>query len=98
VRTRRRGGGPVNELVSAGQEEVVELNVAGLAPEDVPRRPHSDHLTDHVTATMAFVVLEDTDPEATVEVEGELGRDAGEDGGPAVRGGYVRHGGSFGCE
>ena len=55
------------------QEEVVELDVAGLGPEDVPRRPHSDRLTVHVTAMMAFTALENADPEAAVEEESELG-------------------------
>ena len=55
------------------QEEVVELDVAGLGAEDVSCRPHRDGTTVRVAAMAEFMVLEDTDPEAAVEGEGELG-------------------------
>jgi len=55
------------------QEEVVELDVAGLGAEDVSCRPHRDGTTVRVAAMAEFMVLEDTDPEAAVEEEGELG-------------------------
>ena len=55
------------------QEEVVELDVAGLGPEDVPRRPHGASLVIRVGSRTTFVELKNTDPEAAVEVEGELG-------------------------
>ena len=55
------------------QEEVVELDVAGLGPEDVPRSPHSAYLIIRVSSTTAFVKLKNTDPEAAVEEHGELG-------------------------
>jgi len=53
------------------QEEVVELDVAGLGPEDVPHRPHSASFV--IGSTTTFVELKNTDPEAAVEEEGELG-------------------------
>ena len=55
------------------QEEVVELGVAGLGPEDVPRRPHGAALVIRLGSTTTFVELKNTDPEAAVEEEGELG-------------------------
>ena len=54
------------------QEEVVELDVAGLGPEDVPRRPHGAALIIRLGPTTTFVDLKNTDPEAAVEEEGEL--------------------------
>jgi len=55
------------------QEEVVELDVAGFGPEDVPRRPHRAALVIRLGPTTTFVELKNTDPEAAVEEEGELG-------------------------
>ena len=55
------------------QEEVVELDIGGLGPEDVPRRPHGAALVIRLGATTTFVELKNTDPEAAVEEEGELG-------------------------
>jgi len=55
------------------QKEVVELGIAGLSPEDVPCRPHRDGTTDRVAAMAEFMVLEDANPEAAVEEQGELG-------------------------
>ena len=55
------------------QEEVVELDVGGFCPEDVPRRPHSASLVIRLGSTTTFVELKNTDPEAAVEEEGELG-------------------------
>ena len=55
------------------QEEVVELDVAGFGPEDVPRRPHGAALVIRLGPTTTFVELKNTDPEAAVEEEGELG-------------------------
>jgi len=55
------------------QEEVVELGVAGLGPEDVPCRPHGASLVIRLGPTTTFVELKNTDPEAAVEEEGELG-------------------------
>lgn len=55
------------------QEEVIELDVAGLGTEDVSCRPNRDGTADRVTAMAEFMVLEDTDPEAAVEEHGELG-------------------------
>jgi len=71
------------------QEEVVERDVAGFGPEDVPRRPHGAALIIRLGPTTTFVELKNTDPEAAVEVEGELGRDAGGDSGLPVGGGRV---------
>lgn len=78
-RHRRRLCSPVNELTAAGQKKAIELNVAGLSPEDVPRRPHSAYLTIGISATTVFAELQNANPEAAVEIEGELGRDAGGD-------------------
>ena len=55
------------------QEEVVELDVAGLGTEDVSCRLHRDGTTDRVAAMAEFMVLEDANPEAAVEEHGELG-------------------------
>ena len=55
------------------QEEVVELGVGGFGPEDVPRRPHGAALVIRLGSTTTFVELKNTDPEAAVEEEGELG-------------------------
>ena len=55
------------------QEEVVELDIGRLGPEDVPRRPHGAALVIRLGATTTFVELKNTDPEAAVEGEGELG-------------------------
>jgi len=55
------------------QEEVVELNVAGFDPEDLPRRPHGAALVIRLGPTTTFVELKNTDPEAAIEGEGELG-------------------------
>ena len=45
----------------------------GLGPEDVPRRPHGAALVIRLGPTTTFVDLKNTDPEAAVEEEGELG-------------------------
>ena len=55
------------------QEEVIELGVGGFGPEDVPRRPHGAALVIRLGSTTTFVELKNTDPEAAVEEEGELG-------------------------
>ena len=55
------------------QEEVIELGVGGLGPEDVPRCSHGAYLVIRVGSTTTFVELKNTDPEAAVEEEGELG-------------------------
>jgi hypothetical protein len=55
------------------QEEVVELGVAGFGPEDLPRRPHRAALVIRLGPATTFVELKNTDPEAAVEEEGELG-------------------------
>ena len=55
------------------QEEVVELDIGRLGPEDVPRRPHGAALVIRLGSTTTFVELKNTDPEAAVEEEGELG-------------------------
>ena len=72
-RYRRRGGGPVDEGPAVSQEKIVKLDVAGLGAEDVSRRPHRDGTTDRVATMAEFMVLENADPEAAVEEDGELG-------------------------
>ena len=45
----------------------------GLGPEDVPHRPHRAASVIRLGPTTTFVELKNTDPEAAVEEEGELG-------------------------
>ena len=72
-RCRRTSSGSVDEGPAVSQEEVVELDVAGLDPEDVPHRPHGAALVIRLGSTTTFVELKNTDPEAAVEEESELG-------------------------
>ena len=46
------------------QEEVVELGVAGLGPEDVPCRPHGAASVIRLGSTTTFVELKNTAPGA----------------------------------
>jgi len=65
--------GSIDEGPTVSQEEVVELDVAGLGPEDVPHRPHRAASVIRLGPTTTFVELKNTDPEAAVEEESELG-------------------------